>query len=475
VGTVIAGRTDQALEELVGFFVNTLVLRTDVSGDPTFAELVERVREADLAAYAHQDVPFERLVEVLNPARSMARHPLFQVLLAFQNTGDATLDLEGLRVGPQPLTLHAAKFDLSFQLGETFDADGAEAGIEGSLEYATDLFDPGTARSLTERLVRLLDAVSADPGARIGAVDLTSEPELRELARWNDTALDVSVLTLPALFEAQARYAPDAPAVVAGEVELSYAQVNARANRLARYLVERGAGPESVVALVLPRSVDIVVAQLAVVKAGGAYLPVDPDYPEDRISYMLADAAPVLVLHEGELPQDLDRYPGHDLTDADRTAPLRPEHPAYVIYTSGSTGRPKGVVVTHRGLSNLFQHQFQELYPAATEGRRLRVALTAALSFDASFDPLLWMVAGHELHLIDDDTRRDPAALVEYTTRAGIDFLELTPAYYEQLLAHGLLSEDHRSRPHLIALGGEAVSEPRQGVSRGSQPGTARR
>jgi non-ribosomal peptide synthetase component F len=219
-------------------------------------------------------------------------------------------------------------------------------------------------------------------------------------------------------------------------------------------------------------------ALLGVLKSGAAYVPLDLTHPAGRLAHVLSEVAPAAVLAESgaDLPVppgssrvDLDTpdvhaalaaEPAAGITDADRTAPLRPEHPAYVIYTSGSTGRPKGVVVTHRGLSNLFQHQFQVLYPAATEGRRLRVALTAALSFDASFDPLLWMVAGHELHLIDDDTRRDPAALVEYTTRAGIDFLELTPAYYEQLLAHGLLSEDHRSRPHLIALGGEAVSEP---------------
>ncbi|WP_411107792.1 condensation domain-containing protein, partial [Streptomyces sp. cmx-4-9] len=304
VGTPVAGRTDEALDDLVGFFVNTLVLRTDVSGDPSFRELVARVRETDLAAYAHQDVPFERLVEVLNPERSLARHPLFQVMLILQNNAEECLVLDGLDVRTEGVRTRTAKFDLSFELTE-HTADGDPQGISGVLEYSEDLFDRATADSLTERFVRFLEAVVADTDLPVGGVDLLGGVE-RELllVDWNgggsggvrSGGVSGGSVTLSGLFEEQVGRAPDRVAVVCGGVSVSYEELNARANRLARVLVGRGVGPECFVGLVLPRSVDLVVAVLAVLKAGGAYVPVDPDYPADRVAYVLGDAGPSLVL-----------------------------------------------------------------------------------------------------------------------------------------------------------------------------------
>ncbi|WP_159046002.1 non-ribosomal peptide synthetase, partial [Streptomyces sp. WM6372] len=238
IGTPIAGRTDEALDDMVGFFVNTLVLRTDLSGDPTFREVVERVREADLAAFTHEDVPFERLVEILNPARSMARHPLFQVMLAFQNNVRPELDLPGVRADVEPLQGAVAKFDLSFSLAESHGVDGKPAGLEGQLDYRTDLFAEVTVQGLADRLLRVLEAVVAEPGRLVREIDVLGVDERRRmLVEWNDTVREVPDVTLPELFEAQVVRTPDAPAVVCGGVELSYAELNVRANRLARHLV----------------------------------------------------------------------------------------------------------------------------------------------------------------------------------------------------------------------------------------------
>ncbi|MGW0778256.1 amino acid adenylation domain-containing protein, partial [Streptomyces sp. NPDC002835] len=368
IGSPIAGRTDEALDDLVGFFINTLVLRTDVSGDPTFRELVERVREADLAAYAHQDVPFERLVEVLNPERSMARHPLFQVSLQLQNIPASDLALPGVEVRRQPVRLNTAKFDLSFTLAESVE------GIEGSVEFAVDLFDRESVEVLAARLVSVLDAVAADPDVRVGAVEVLDAVEReRVLGEWAGAEQALAPVTFHGLFEAAVDRRPDAPAVVGAGFELSYAELEVRANRLAHWLTGRGVGPEGVVALVLPRSVDIVVAQLAVLKAGAAYLPVDPDYPQERIDYMLDDARPVLVLRE--LPELYER-----LSDERPAVPVSSSGPAYVIYTSGSTGRPKGVVVPHGGLASFAAAEVERF---AVDGDS-RVLQFASPSFDAS-------------------------------------------------------------------------------------------
>ncbi|WP_424188004.1 amino acid adenylation domain-containing protein [Actinokineospora sp. G85] len=452
IGSPVAGRTDDALDDLVGFFVNTLVLRTDTSGDPTFAELLGRVREFDLAAYACQDVPFERLVEVLNPARSLARHPLFQVMLAFQSMPADALSLGGLEVGPAQTGPGGAKFDLSFDLLEVEGADG----LSGVLEYRADLFDAATARNMADRLVRLLSAVAQDPGQSIGRVDLLTGAERERVLRdWNDTALPFDdPRTLPELFAAQARETPDATALVFGEVGYTFAELDAKANQLAHELRARGAGPEKVVALLLPRTAETVVAILGVLKSGAAYLPLDPAYPRERVEFLTADAAPVLTLTPDDLAADLSRHP----TTAPETG-LTERHPAYLIYTSGSTGKPKGVVVEHRSVVNLFASHRETLYRPTREragGRQLRVAHSWSFAFDASWQPQLWMFDGHALHVVSEDVQRDPDLLVAQIERERIDFIEVTPSHAVQLAAAGLF-RDGRGPLLVLGVGGEAV------------------
>ena len=300
VGTSVAGRGDAALDGLVGFFLNTLVLRADLSGDPTFAELVARVREADLGAYAHQDLPFEHLVEALSPARSLARNPLYQVMLTFQNIPEdqqATWNLPGLSARSAGADPETARFDLAVTLRERRNAAGASAGIEGALLYSADLFDRATVEALAGRLAGVLGQVAADPGLRVSQVGVLSPAERRQLvAGWNDTSTELPALTLGELLGAQAARTPDAPAVVCGEVAWSYAELDAASGRIAGYLAGLGAGPEQVVAVALPRSAEMVAAVLGVAKTGAAYLPIDPGYPAERISFMLADARPALIV-----------------------------------------------------------------------------------------------------------------------------------------------------------------------------------
>ncbi|MFB7758246.1 condensation domain-containing protein, partial [Streptomyces sp. NPDC056121] len=269
IGSPIAGRSDEALDELVGFFVNTLVLRNDTSGDPTFGELVARSKEVVLGAFGHQDLPFERLVEIVNPVRSTARHPLFQVMLAFQNNTVPRLELDGLTVTPHEATAPIAKFDLSFDLAEQFAADGTPAGIAGSLEYALDLFDQERAEQISTWLTRLLTAATHHPDQPISTLQLlTQEQKKQVLEDFNTTAGEVPTTTLPALFEAQVARTPDAPAVVFEGTTLTYRELNERANQLAHLLLAQGAGPEQFVALALPRSHELITAIIAVIKTG---------------------------------------------------------------------------------------------------------------------------------------------------------------------------------------------------------------
>ncbi|MFF5205888.1 amino acid adenylation domain-containing protein [Streptosporangium sp. NPDC000396] len=462
LGTPIAGRTDDALHDLVGFFVNTLVLRTDTSGNPDFRELVRRVRLVNLAAHEHQDLPFERLVEVLRPARSLSRHPLFQVMLSFHNNAGFSAELSGLTVTPEPLDSEAAKFDLSFNFVEQFAQDGAPAGLRGAIEYATDLFDRDTVQALVERMVRLFGVVTADPDRPVGVIDILPPDERRRLlVEWNDTAAEIPGTCLPELFQARVRSTPEAVAVVCEDDSLSYADLNARANRLAHHLIRRGVGPERVVALVLPRSVDLVVAVLAVLKAGGVYVPIDPDYPAERIGFMLEDARPVCVVTNAgvaaglpvttgstvvtdapETVAALVDCPGTDPSDEDRIAPLTPANPAYVIYTSGSTGRPKGVVVEHRSLTQ-YVSWAGRAYPGAGGVALLHSPVSFDLTVTTLFVPLT--VGGGVVV-----TELDDKAVPELT---GCTFLKATPS-------HAVLLEalpDRFSPSGDLVLGGEQL------------------
>ncbi|WP_432185742.1 non-ribosomal peptide synthetase, partial [Streptomyces tendae] len=449
VGTPIAGRTDEALDDLVGFFVNTLVLRTDTSGDPTFAELVARVRETDLAAYAHQDVPFERLVEAVNPQRSAGRHPLFQVTLAM-GLGDGSpasdaLSLTGLTVDGIPVEDATAKVDLGFHVQ---DLRGARTpgGLLGALEYSADLFDHTTAESVARRFAQLLDAVASAPLRPIGELDVLEPGERhRLLVEWNDTADDTPARTLPELFEEQAARTPQATAVESGDTGLTYRELNDRANRLAHHLIGLGVGPESLVALAAERSEQWIVAMLAVLKAGAAYLPLDPSYPAERLHYMLADADPGLVLTERATTSVLAGAPAStrsltlddaetvaalataataNPTDAERTAPLRVDHPAYVIYTSGSTGRPKGVVVPHTGVASIMGEHIRR----AGLGTGSRALQVLSPNFDAAFaDMTQTLLSGATLVLVPLGERPTGDELADLINAGRITHIMLPP------------------------------------------------
>ncbi|AXV74752.1 hypothetical protein CJO75_17545 (plasmid) [Ralstonia solanacearum] len=355
VGSPIAGRTDAALDPLVGFFVNTLALRTDTSGDPDIATLLRQVRERCLTAYAHQDLPFERVIEALNPTRTLSAHPLFQVMLGLQNAGQQPrLDLAGLRATHLPVHVPVVKCDLVFNMWESADAADAgntPAGLHGHIEYAVDLFDAPTIARLVRQWQRVLEAIVAVPGCRISEIDLLDDEDQRLLQGWNATAQPVPERSIPALFEQQVARDPEAIAIVCGDHRFTYADLNARANRLAHHLIGLGVRTEDRIAVLLDDSTDFVVAIAAVLKAGAVYTPLSSRYPDERKQWIMADAAAGVLLVKGETPEGLRGMPGRviDLDDPalarqPATNPGRaiaPDQLAYVIYTSGSTGRPR--------------------------------------------------------------------------------------------------------------------------------------
>ncbi|MFE7562345.1 amino acid adenylation domain-containing protein, partial [Kitasatospora sp. NPDC057500] len=434
VGLAVAGRTDQALDELVGFFVNTLVLRTDLSGNPTLADLLGRVRETSLEAFAHQDVPFDRLVEELSPARSLARHPLFQVMLTVQNTaaapgsGSSPAELRGLRTELMPLGVGAANFDLDMSLGEAFDPDGAPAGLRGSLTVAVDLFDPATAERIARSLQSALRTLADAPGTRLSAVEVLDAAERAlVVGEWNDTAVAVPELSVSEVFAARVAESPDAVALVSGELSLSYGELDERANRLASVLVERGVGVESPVAVVMERSAELVVVLLAVLKAGGAFVPVDVAWPSARVAAVLADAAPVCVVttrdRVSELPAGVpvvlaDAVPaGHGKVPSvvgllDRAA--------YVMYTSGSTGIPKGVVTTQRDLVAL---ALDACWGASAD---MRVLFHAPHAFDASSYELWVPLLSGGTVVVAEPVAIDAAVLRESVAGHGLTHVHVT-------------------------------------------------
>ncbi|WUI70062.1 amino acid adenylation domain-containing protein [Nocardia sp. NBC_00403] len=401
IGTPVAGRGEAELDDVIGMFVNTLVLRTEVAGQLSFLELLARTREADLQAFAHADLPFERLVDVLSPERSSARQPLFQVMLSFQNLPDADFELPGLRIGAVDFEVETAKFDLSLTIQATTGRDG---GMAASLSFAEDLFDAATVAGFVERFTRVLAAVTGNPDAPVGDLPVLAQDEYEMLTRVHPVDVTGADL-LPDILTRGVRSGADRIAVRYRGRSISYGELDEHTSRLARVLIDRGVGPDQLVVLCCPRSYETVAAMMAVAKAGGAWVPVDPTNPRDRVRYMVTDSKAVLGVtfaeYVDELPDDVEWLVLDDpeveqlcaaqsaaaVTDADRLAPLHIRHPAYVIYTSGSTGRPKGVVVTHTGLSSLLDYAI-ELHQFGPQHRMLHVRTTIA-------DPsvLEWMCA----------------------------------------------------------------------------------
>ncbi|MEC1528974.1 non-ribosomal peptide synthetase DhbF [Bacillus spizizenii] len=477
IGSPIAGRNDDALGDLVGLFINTLVLRTDTSGDPSFRELLDRVREVNLAVYENQDLPFERLVEVLNPARSRATHPLFQIMFAFQNTPDAELNLPDIESSLQIHSVGSAKFDLTLEISENRLADGTPNGLEGLLEYSTDLFKQETAQAFADRLMRLLEAAESDPDQQIRNLDILAPEERSSMVTdWQSVSEKIPHACLPEQFEKQAALSPDAIAVVCEDQSLSYAELNESANRLARMLISEGVGPEQFVALAMPRSLEMAVGLLAVLKAGAAYLPLDPDYPADRIAFMLEDAQPAfimtntkaaenippaenvpkIVLDDPELAEKLNTYPAENPSNTDRIQPLSPLNTAYVIYTSGSTGVPKGVMIPHQNVTRLFAATDHWFHFSSDD--------IWTMFHSYAFDFSVWEIWGPLLHggrlvIVPHHVSRSPEAFLRLLVKEGVTVLNQTPSAFYQLM------QAEREQPDLgqalslryVIFGGEAL------------------
>ena len=453
IGTPVAGRTDEALEDLVGFFVNTLVLRVDTSGDPRFTELLERVRRTDAEAYAHQDLPFERLVEALNPSRSPARHPLFQVMLSFHNQAGATPALPGLGVEAAEVAFASAKFDLSFNLTERVGTDDAFGGMAGEIQYATALFDATTVAHLAERFVRVLEQAVAEPDTPVGAFDVLLPGERAlVLEEWNDTAAPDAGPSLVELFEAQAARTPDAEAVVFERERLTYGELNARVNRLARALRRRGAGPETRVAVLLPRSTDLIVALWAVVKAGAAYVPVDPGHPAERIAYTLTDSGAGLLISDRDVEgfERIGPGAGTDEVPDNPAVAVHGDNAAYLMYTSGSTGRPKGTVVTRAGIGNTLAWMQTDHHLTPDD----RVVHKAPIGFDVSVREIFWpLTRGATLVVARPDGHRDPAYVARLVHEERVTVICFVPALLGPFLDEYRPTESLR----LVLCGGEAL------------------
>ncbi len=443
VGSPIAGRTREEVEELIGFFINTLVLRTDLSGDPSFREVLRRVREVTLGAYEHQDVPFEKLVAELQPERSLSHSPLFQAIFALQNAGDLGGELLGLKVGGVGAAMGIAKYDLSLTLGATAQ------GLRGGLNYSTDLFERGTVERMLGHLERVLEQVAADADVRLSQLDLLGGAERAlVLEEWNRTGAEYPAdRCIHELFEAQAARTPGAVALRFEEESLTYAELNERANRLAHCIRGLGVGPDVRVGVCVERSLEMVVSLLAVLKAGGAYVPLDPGLPAERLAYMLDDSAVPLVLVQAALRETVPAREGVGVLAVDalaeRLAAEPAENPAggagpdslaYVIYTSGSTGRPKGVMNVHRGVVNLLWSMRGTVAMAPAD--RLLAVTTFAFNISVLelFFPLL---SGARVEILDRFAASDPVLLREAVGAGVGTVLQATPATWRLLLDAG--------------------------------------
>ena len=437
VGTPIANRNRAETESLIGFFINTLILRTRFLDGITFRELLSQVREMALEAYAHQDLPFEKLVEELQPERTLSHSPVFQVMLDLQNTPVREIELQGLRLTQLPFDSEMAKFDLTLTAGET------NGRLDGLLEYNTDLFDAATAKRMVQHFERLLEAAVLNPDVQVSRMQLLSRDERRQiLFEWNDTQAEYnSEQCIHELFERQVAATPDAIGVVHNDQRLTYQELNAQANKLAHYLRRLGISTGSVVGVCLERSVDAVVAILGILKAGAAYLPLTPKQPPERLSFMLADARVKMLLtqeHLHALEKESAENPRHKVL-ADSTA--------YVIYTSGSTGKPKGVVVSHRNLV----HSTLARFGYYDEPLKCFLLLSP-FAFDSSVAGLFWTLCrGGMLVIPAEDSYHDPAYLAELIHEHSVSHLLGLPTFYELILRGARVGQLNSLRTVIVA------------------------
>lgn len=432
VGSPIANRNRAELEPLIGFFVNSLVLRINLSGNPSFRELLQRVREVTLGAYAHQDLPFEKLVQELHPQRDLSRHPLFQVAIALQNTPITALELPGLVLTQFDFDPATSRLDLELHLWQTPE------GLKGQVIYSTDLFDSSTITSMLGHFQILLAGIVVDPEQRLIELPILTATERQQLLwEWNNTQNYFCNQCIHQLFEAQANKTPEATALIYKDEQLTYRELNNRSNQLAHYLQKLSVAPEVKVGLCVERSIDMVVAILGIFKAGGAYVPLDPTYPPERLQFMLQDAQVCILLTQQALAPLFNGNWRHQLIclDSDRdiiaqqsleniVSSVTEANLAYLIYTSGSTGQPKGVLIEHRGLINLAQAQIQ-IFALKPEHRILQFA---SPSFDASiFEIIMALAVGATLYIVPEKARLG-GALISYLQQHAITHATLTPA-----------------------------------------------
>ncbi|TRU25538.1 MAG: amino acid adenylation domain-containing protein [Microcystis aeruginosa Ma_QC_B_20070730_S2] len=458
VGTPIANRNRGEIEGLIGFFVNTLVMRTDLSDNPSFSQLLTRVREVTMDAYAHQDLPFEMLVEALQPERDLSHTPLFQVAFVLQNTPKSEIAMTGLTVIDLPPENSTAKFDLTLAMVNTDD------GLKGVWEYNTDLFESSTIERLSGHFLNLLGGIASNPQARISQLPLLTESETNQLLiEWNNTQVDYpEYKCIHQLFEEQVKRTPDAVAVVCSQQQLTYNELNCRANQLAHYLQKLGVKADTLVGISLERSLEMIVGLLGILKAGGAYLPLDPDYPSERLQFAIADAQLSLLLTQEGL---IDKLPKHQAplilleqireeinqnSQDNLTGVVTANNLANLIYTSGSTGKPKGVMVEHRGLFNLAQAQIKTFNLQSNS----RILQFASLNFDASiWEISLAMGAGATLYLDSKDALMPGLPLMGRLKDYAITHITLPPS--------ALAALPLKEIPELqtIIVAGEACSE----------------
>lgn len=466
VGTPTSGRNHPATTTLVGFFVNTLVLRADFSGDPSLIEAIEQLRATSLEAYAHQDVPFEQVVEALAPERHLEYAPLFQVLFALQELPFEVGDLGDLEAETMKPRRTAAKFDLNLRLWRTGEA------VEGELEYSADLFDPSSAERIVRQLGLLVAGAVAEPRRPLSRIPLLSVAEREQLQRAARAAAAPigGELLVHERIRARARLHPERLAVVAGDVELSYGELDRRSDRLAHLLRRSGVGVEGRVALCLGRSVEALVALVAVLKTGAAYVPLDPGYPQERLAFLLEDSEAQVVLTSESLAAVLPDLGLPTLRldaagIAERLAALpesvtgvdpAPDNLAYLIYTSGTTGRPKGTMIRHRSAVNLAEALDERIF-AGLE-RPLAVGLSAPLAFDASVKQWLHLTLGNTLHLVPDEARLDGAVMADFLTAHPLDVLDGTPSQLGVWWGTALANPDLRA-PARVLVGGEAIED----------------
>ena len=474
IGTPVAGRSDPQLNDLIGFFVNTVPLRTSLSGNPTLDELIERVRASNTEAYAHQDVPFDAIVDALRPSRVADRHPVFQVLLTLQNTAPARLDLDGVEVTvPGQVTSAGVKTDLMLDFATPGGDDGA---LHAALAYDRALFDASTIAGMRDSVDRLLGALVERPERRLSDIATVEASDRERITRQSrGPAREVSGTVLDAL-DAQVGAHPNETALIDDAESLTFVGAGARIDAVARALLLSGVHRGDRVAVALSRSADAIIIVLAAQRAGAIAVPIDIEYPDARVTQILEAAAPELLIATDTLRLGpLAEAAGTAVVDPatllerDRRADpasvlpqVQAEDAAYLVFTSGTTGAPKGVQVPHSALMNVFsQHREAMIEPfrAQIGGRTPRVLHVAGLGFDAAWDPILWLAAGSTLVVATDATRRDAAALVDALDTHAIDVLETTPSFVRQLASSGLLDRAQgRTTPLLVAVGGEAIS-----------------